>query len=192
MRIFSHLSAKTLTNLFIVADEKKNAIIIDPASIDNTIISIIEDHDLNIKGYLITHNHKEHTEGLSIFQKIYPADTFAADIMIGEIKTIRLKDGDRLKIGDMEILIQSCLGHSDDSLIYKIGNAIFTGDTLYAGSIAETRTNFEREMLISNIRKKILCEKANTLIFPGRGPLSRVRIERIFNIDLLESEAAYL
>lgn len=192
MRIFSHLSARTLTNEFIVADENKNAIIIDPASIDNTIISIIEDHDLDIKGYLITHNHKEHTGGLSIFQKIYPAETFAADFMVSDIRTIRLKDGDRLKIGDIDINVQSCLGHTDDSLIYKIDNAIFTGDTIYAGSIAETRTNFEREMLIANIRKKILSEKANTLLFPGRGPLSRVRIERIFNIDLLESEAAYL
>lgn len=192
MRIFSHLSAKTLTNIFIVADDDGNAVIIDPASVDNTIISIIEDHDLMIKGYLITHNHKEHCGGLSLFQKIYPADTFASDYQISDVKTISLRDGDRLKIGNIDIYVSSCKGHSNDSLLYKIENAIFTGDTLYAGSIAETRTNLEREMLISNIRKKILSEKANTLLYPGRGPLSRVRIERIFNIDLLESEAAYL
>lgn len=192
MRIFSHLSTKTLANEYIISDANKDAIIVDPSAADSPIISIIEDHELNIKGYFITHNHYEQIAGFGTFEKIYPAPVFASDSIINGYNTIPVRDGDTIKIGELSILALSCKGHSNDSIIYKIGNAIFTGDTLYAGTIAATKTNFEREMLINNIRNKILSQKGNTLLFPGRGPLSRVRIERTFNIDLLESDAAYL
>lgn len=192
MKIFSHLATKTLTNEFIVADENGDAIIIDPGCVDNTIISIIEDYKLNIKGYFITHSHKEHTGGFGLFQKIYPAEIFAYEYIVEGYKTIPLRDGDKLKIGKINIEVFSCAGHSYDSLVYKIEDALFTGDTLYAGRIASTKSNYERELLLKNIRDKILNKEAHTLLFPGRGALSNVRIERIFNIDLLESDATYL
>lgn len=192
MRIFSHLSTRTLTNEFIVADDNKDALIIDPSAADSPIISIIEDHKLVIKGYFITHNHQEQTAGLGTFQKIYPAPVFAKEYDISGYKAIPIKGGDILNIGKLRIYVYSCTGHADDGLIFKIGNAIFTGDTLYAGTIADTTSNYGREILINNIRSKILSQSANALLFPGRGPLSKVRIERIFNIDLLESEAKYL
>ncbi len=192
MRIFSHLSTKTLTNEYVVSDENNNAIIIDPSAADNPIITIIEDHKLTIKGYLITHNHQDQIAGFGTFQKIYPAPVFASDYTISEYKTIPLRDRDKIKIGELEITAYSCAGHSNDSMVFKIGSAIFTGDTLYAGTIADTASNFDKELLLKNIREKILSQSANTLIFPARGPLSKVRIERIFNIDLLESDATYL
>lgn len=192
MRIFSHLSTKTLTNEYIIADENSNAIIVDPSAADSPIISIIEDHKLNIKGYFVTHNHYDQVASFGTLEKIYPAPVFSSSPIVSGFKAIVIKEGDAISIGSLKIEVYSCIGHSQDSLIFKIGNAIFTGDTLYAGKIATTNSNAGRELLIRNIRKKILSQSANTLLFPGRGPLSKVRIERIFNIDLLENEAKYL
>ena len=77
-----------------------------------------------------------------------------------------------------------------DSLVYSIDGAIFTGDTLSSGSVAMTESFVEKELLIKSLERKIMCLPDNTLIFPGHGAPSKLRIEKMLNQDMLESEAA--
>ena len=72
-------------------------------------------------------------------------------------------------------------------MCYKIESALFTGDTLQSGYISQTNALVEKELLIGEIKEKLLTLDDNTLVFPGHGPLSKIRIEKMFNQDILEA-----
>ena len=75
----------------------------------------------------------------------------------------------------------SVTGHSHDSLIYKIGQILFTGDVLTAGLIGETNSTYSKTTLLSNVQTKILSQQTDILLMPGHGPPSSVLAERKFN-----------
>ena len=192
MVIFPHLSTTGMANVYVVADDDRNGIIIDPAEADKELIAIIEDHGISVRGFFVTHSHKSHIAGLGTLLKIYSAPVYGFQHFIEDIKTERVSDGVRIRIANLEIDPISVPGHSSDSVVYRVGNAIFTGDTLLSGSIGSTGSLLMKELLIRGIREKLLSLDASTLIFPGHGSLSKIRIERMFNQDLLEGEAAIL
>lgn len=188
MRIFPHLSTERLANVYLVIDEDGNGIIIDPAHIDKEIIENIEKWCTRLEAVLITHRHLTHTEGLGTLIKIYDTDIYSASDEINGIKCRRLEDGDCLRIGKLDIEVISVPGHSMDSLVYRInGGALFTGDTLLSGSIATTHSHIEKELLVHSICTKLLPIPDTAIIYPGHGALSKLRIEKMFNHDLLES-----
>ena len=61
-------------------------------------------------------------------------------------------------------------------------NALFTGDTLFAGSIG--RTDFEYssfEDIMDSIRKKLLDYPDETRVYPGHGPSTTIKMEKQIN-----------
>ncbi len=63
---------------------------------------------------------------------------------------------------------------------------LFTGDTLFAGGIGETASPYERALLLSSIRGKLLDLPEGVLVFPGHGPPSTLEVEKRFNPYLSE------
>ena len=136
MKIYVHFSTENLANVYVVSDNEGNGIIIDPAYIDRELVDIIENGDITIKAIFITHRHESHTAGVGTLMKIYPADIYASNNEIEGFRTKALHDGDRIRIGSLEIEAILVPGHSIDSLVYRIGDAIFTGDTLFSGTMS--------------------------------------------------------
>ena len=65
-------------------------------------------------------------------------------------------------------------------MIYKIGNVLFTGDSLSAGKIGSTNSSYSDFVLRRNIEQKILSENDATVIMPGHGPPTCIGAERMF------------
>ena len=75
-----------------------------------------------------------------------------------------------------------------DSIVYRINDgALFTGDSLLSGSIATTHSHIEKELLVHSICTKLLTIPDTTVVYPGHGAISKLRIEKMFNQDLLEA-----
>jgi glyoxylase-like metal-dependent hydrolase (beta-lactamase superfamily II) len=72
-------------------------------------------------------------------------------------------------------------GHSTDSLVYRIGNLLFTGDTLLSGRIGTTPNAYARDLLIKAISRSLLPLPGETIILPGHGPPSLISAEKRFN-----------
>ncbi|MEZ5443565.1 MAG: MBL fold metallo-hydrolase, partial [Lysobacterales bacterium] len=53
-----------------------------------------------------------------------------------------LRDGEQLEIGPLRVDVLATPGHTDDSLSYRIGNAVFIGDTLFAPETGTARVDF--------------------------------------------------
>ncbi len=191
MRIYAHFSTENLANVYVVADEDGNGVVIDPAYIDKELLEIIEDRGISIKAVLITHRHESHTAGVGTLKKIYSFDIYAANSEIEGFQTRTVHDGDRIRIGDLDIEALLVPGHSIDSIVYRIDYAIFTGDTLFSGTVADTKGYIEKSLLLKSIRRQLMTLPDATIIYPGHGPISKIRIERMYNVDLLESAGRF-
>ncbi|MBE6350834.1 MAG: MBL fold metallo-hydrolase [Spirochaetaceae bacterium] len=185
MKIYFHLSLEGFSNSYLIKnEEKKEAIIIDPGIITPEIINQIEADHFTLVGILVTHNHSSHTRGIKTLQKIYTPKIYAADGDVGGKDTIVIKGDGELELAGYEVEYISTPGHTPDSMIFKIGEILFTGDCLTAGLLGETNNSYARRTLISNIETKILSQKENLVIFPGHGPPSSVATEKMYNLSL--------
>jgi len=189
MRIYPHFNPSGQVNSYLVSHgREEEALIIDPGDIDVKLIDNIESHKYRISAILLTHDHKRHTQGVGTLKKIYDVPIYAYKSEIEGFETIRLDDGDICNIAGFEVKILRVPGHSLDSLVYIIGNALFTGDVLAAGRVGTTRNMLANALLVKNIKQKLMTLNDNYLVFPGHGAASKIRSERMFNHDLLESE----
>lgn len=190
MKIYFHLNINGFSNCYIVANEiAKEALIIDPGKIDEEIIDIIEKDSYRLAAVFVTHNHASHVNGLKVLRKIYAPEIYAADWKVaGDATRVIAGDG-VVEAAGLLINYTSLPGHTADSVVYKIGNALFTGDAITAGIIGTTNSSRANFMLRTNIRQKIFSERDATVIMPGHGPPTCVGAERRFNIDMTEEKA---
>ena len=182
MKVYFHLSVEGFSNCYVVVNEEtKEALIIDPGVITKDIIEQIEREKYKLVGVLITHNHKSHTRGLRTIRKIYSPVIYAADYEVAGSDTFLLKGDGIVRVAGLSVGYMSIPGHTHDSLVYKIGQIIFTGDTLTAGLIGETSSSYSHNTLLANINSKILSQQTDIILMPGHGPPSSVEAERHFN-----------
>ena len=181
MKIYHHFNIKTFSNCYIVVNEEAaEAIILDPGEVSEAMISQIEDNKLKLSAVLITHNHKAHVSGLKTLQKIYSPKIYAADWDVAGNDTIVINGDGKMRIAKMNVSYMSIPGHTADSVVYGIGNVIFTGDVIFAGSIGTTNSSYSEFILRSNIENKIFSQQDGTILMPGHGPPTTVEAAKLF------------
>ncbi len=186
MKIYFHINIDSFSNCYLVVDEQSGrAVIIDPGKISEELLSKIEGNGYTLEAVLITHNHSGHTKGLSTLRKIYDVAVYAADLGVAKNPASVIRGEGTLRIAGLNVSYFSLPGHSSDSMVFKIGNVLFTGDTIEAGTIGGTSSSYARRTLIFGIRSKILSQHDDTIIMPGHGPMTSVGAEKMFNIDVV-------
>lgn len=185
MKIYFHLNPGGFSNCYVIVNEKnKQAIIVDPGQVNESLIQQIEDAEYKLVGVLITHNHGTHVKGLQTLQKIYNPTILAADWDVAREKTTVITGDGKIRLAGMLVHYMALPGHTSDSVVYKIGNVIFTGDVVTAGTIGSTSSSYSEFILKSNIEKKIYSQTDETIIMPGHGPLTTVGALKHFNCDM--------
>lgn len=185
MKIYFHLSLEGFSNCYVVTNpELKKALIIDPGKITKEILEQIEMDRYSLDAVFITHNHESHLRGLSTIRKIYKPQVFAADYEVAGIDTQVLKGDGLVTAAGLTIYHMSVPGHTPDSMVYKIGKVLFTGDALSASMLGTTNNAYAEKMLLSNVHNKILTQHDDTIIMPGHGPPSSVEAEKQFNLSI--------
>lgn len=183
IKVYFHLCLEGFSNCYIVGNEEtKQALIIDPGKISEQMILHIEDNRYKLEAVLITHNHTSHYRGLETLKKIYSPRVYAADYeLAGNEKTILKGDG-VFKVCGIKVGYMAVPGHTTDSIVYKIGKMLFTGDAITAGEIGNTNNSYAEKILKSNITSKLLSQHDEVVLMPGHGPPSSIESERKFNI----------
>ncbi len=182
MRFFSNVSITNFSNSYLIGpDQGEEAVLIDPGIFNVDLLNLIEDHKFYIRDVLITHAHNAHIQGIKTLLKIYEATIHSLNPTILEVPTRQIHIGEQLKLRDCLIEVLETPGHSSDSVCFRLGRLLFTGDTLTAGMIGTTASGYERALLLTSIREKLLSLDDNTFVFPGHGPPTKIGIERKCN-----------
>lgn len=190
MKIYPHFSVVGFCNTYIVApDEPGQAVIVDPGHMDTALLDILVKGKWTVGSILLTHSHPSHCQGLGTLLKIYAdAKVYAASDNLG-IPSLLVQDGKPFNASGFSVMPMHVPGHSLDSMVYLLGKAMFTGDTLESGTIGGTAGYLEQELLCASIESKLFPLDGNCLIFPGHGPISKLRIEQLFNQEMSQMGA---
>jgi glyoxylase-like metal-dependent hydrolase (beta-lactamase superfamily II) len=185
LKLYFHYCTFGFSNAYVLgsddAAEKKEAIIVDPGNMNETILGYIEDNEYTLKGVLITHDHLNHVHGLRTLKCIYDVDIYSINPLIRDHPTTLVKDGEKIEIGPFKIEVISVPGHSADSAVFKIEHLLFTGDALSAGLVGHTASSYASANQIAALRHKILSLPGDYTVLPGHGPPTTLEAERLFN-----------
>lgn len=185
----------------IVCEDTKEAVIIDLGGEPEKIIkkSIAEGFSINC--IILTHGHGDHIAGVPGLLKEINCPVYAhekeAELLINpklnltstmymdkiSIKPDKLlKENDVIEVGNLSIKVIYTPGHTMGGISLKVDNYIFTGDTLFQGSIGRTDLfGGSYDDIIDSINNKILIYDDETIILPGHGPATTIGAEKRTN-----------
>ena len=142
--IFKQLfDTKSSTYTYIISSGKgREALIIDPV-IENTneYIKVLKNLDLQLVKVIDTHVHADHISGLNELSKRTNCTKIMGKYSVSEVVDIRVKDNEKIKIENIELISMYTPGHTDCSYSFLMNDRVFTGDTLLINSTG--RTDFQ-------------------------------------------------
>ena len=169
--IFEQLfDIKSSTYTYIISSGKgREALIIDPV-IENTdeYIRVLKNLDLKLVKVIDTHIHADHISGLNELSKRTKCSKIMGEHSSSEVLDIRVKDNEKIKIENIELMSIYTPGHTDCSYSFLMNDRVFTGDTLLINGTG--RTDFQNGNVLDqyeSIFNKLLKLPEKTLVYPA-------------------------
>ena len=189
-------------NCYIAAcEESKEAVVIDPGDEADRINRILKEHDLQLKYIINTHGHVDHIGGVAgLLEKVdapfllhqddmyllegLPSDPLQAYLQITPPPPPSgfLKDGGNIEVGSLKFQVLHTPGHTPGCVCFLEGEHVFSGDTLFAGSIGRTDLpGGNHAQLLNSVREKLFPLDDQVTVHPGHGPATTIARERQVN-----------
>ncbi|MBT3921175.1 MAG: MBL fold metallo-hydrolase [Nitrospina sp.] len=160
----------------------KASAVIDTGGNPEAIIKKVKELKLQPEKILLTHAHFDHAGGLGLLDKTYncPAWIDKKEPHPSGSRDLRfLKDGESIKLGNLNIEVLFTPGHTPGGVSYKIYDSVFSGDAIFAGSMG--RANSSWSDLYNSITQRLLTLSDQTRLLPGHGPATTVGEEKRHN-----------
>ena len=193
--------SKMDTFCYLVGDPKTGeAALIDPAFDTKKILGTAREKGFKVTRVINTHNHPDHTAGNATIIDATGAELLMhrvdADRMGGMLSRgfarmlggkgsptpdVRLKDGDTVTVGAIELDVIHTPGHTPGGICLYAPGHVFTGDTLFVGSVGRTDLpGGSAATLLASIRQKLYTLPGDTVVWPGHdyGPTPSSTIAR--------------
>lgn len=198
-------------NTYLVYDDTGECVIIDPGCQDikeeNELMADIQNKDLRPVKLINTHCHIDHILGNSFVK-----DTYSIPLLIHKLELPLLRnaaqqaaffgletgnqvepdsfieEGDVIPFGCSAMEVFHIPGHSPGgiTLVCRNEKIAFTGDVLFQGSIGRSDLpGGDHQILVKNIKEKLLTLDPLTIIYPGHGPQSDIKTEKNTNPFLI-------
>ena len=199
-KIDSRILGMVGTNCYLLCNmDIKECVLIDPADSQDEISRMIDESGCSLKGILLTHGHFDHIMAADAVRDKYGVKVYAScdekntleqpHINLGEAYGLKLsvkadvwhKDGEILKLAGFDIEALHTPGHTEGGSCYYIREigVIFSGDTLFCGSVG--RTDFpggSMSEIVLSIKEKVMVLPDDTKVYPGHGEGTSVGYER--------------
>jgi hydroxyacylglutathione hydrolase len=194
-----------ICNTYILGRKDGACLVVDIGDKSNTVIDYIKANYKKVLGILVTHAHFDHVRGISHFLDSFKGQDIPVYLEEEDYEMLMndrlngsaeekealkvnydvtlIKDGQVLTFGDTKIKVIHTPFHTQGSVCYlsEEDNALFTGDTLFKGSIG--RTDFEggdeKEIVPSLMKLKDLSDLL--VCYPGHGPITKLGEEKKTN-----------
>jgi len=200
--IFKKMAVGMLgANCYIVGcEETKKCAIIDPGGNPEKIQNVIAKAELEVVMILLTHGHGDHISGAVQLKKKYgcPILLHGDDVEMAEDADLNHSDRfgakveftpdrcvhefEELEVGNKKLLILHTPGHTKGGISIKLDDDLFSGDTLFCGSVGRHDLyGGNGRQLIKSIKEKIYTLNDNVVVHPGHGPETTVGREKKSN-----------
>jgi len=183
----------------------KQCMVIDPGLNPEPLIRFLKTNTYKPVAIIVTHGHVDHIGGIESLREYWPQvevtiheqdarmlldpalnlSTMAGTMVQARPAEVTLDNGQKYYNGaELRFRIFHTPGHSPGGIcLYAAKEKIlFSGDTLFAGSIG--RTDFiggDFEQLIESIKKQVLVLPDETIVYPGHGPQTTIGAEKQYN-----------
>lgn len=187
---------------FLINEDTKELLIIDPADRAQGIIDWIQSEGLKPVAILLTHGHFDHIMAVEGLRKEYQIPMYASkdevevlanpqlnvSTMMGAYVSMKadelFADGDVLELAGMKLKVISTPGHTIGSVCFYIEEEkmLISGDTLFEASVG--RTDFptgSSRQLIHSIKTRLFILPEDVNVFPGHGEVTSIAYEKTHN-----------
>lgn len=192
-------------NCSIVGDESTGeALIIDPGDEIDRILEILKRHNLRATQIIATHAHIDHVGGIDKLRRICGAPVLLHEddhVLYQNLSTQAawlgveppgvaeidqfVREGRTIRCGKLAFEVLHTPGHSPGSIsLHRKGGEgqIFSGDTLFEGSIGRTDLwGGSMDEILRSIKERLLVFDDATRVFPGHGAATTIGHEREMN-----------
>ena len=193
------------TNCYILwAEGSKTCVVIDPGYEADRVLSTVKALDLTIEAVLLTHGHFDHVgaveelvsaTGCALWmhegdysQFPNPTNAYFYPLTKCDLPQVQFcEEGERITAGGLNFTVMSTPGHTFGSVCYRCKDALFCGDTLFAGSCGRIDLpGGDRAAMLLTL-ERLADLKEDLRIFPGHGPASTLAREQESNPYLQNS-----
>jgi len=189
------------SNAYLVSNHNKQAFLVDAGGDAKKILAEIQKQELKLLMILNTHGHYDHIaanaeimqatgatlyiHALDLSALFDPALSLAGYFTAAFQKVenaIPLQHGQKLAFGSDEILVLHTPGHTPGGVCFLLADQLFTGDTLFAGTIGRSDLiGGNPQQLLQSIAEQIMILPDSTKIWPGHQAGSDLGQERVHN-----------
>ena len=196
MRILAWRVAPYDNGMYLIVDEHRDAICVDPSQGESELLRALKDEGLHLLAILNTHGHPDHVwadaavkEATRARLAIHRLDAYRLDpakqptTIMGDVPRVTADDlfdeGPVTYLRDVKIEALHTPGHTEGSTCFYIGDegALFSGDVLFAGNVGriDLPGGNARDMEASLAR--VASMPAATKVYPGHGPTTTIAAE---------------
>ncbi|MCL2707318.1 MAG: MBL fold metallo-hydrolase [Dehalococcoidia bacterium] len=181
------------------SSETKKGFIIDPGGEAEEILNRIKEIGLSIEAIVLTHGHPDHTDALLQVKDGIDVPVWAHEHAVAALNDRRLHamlgfcirgimpdrllhDGDVLGGHEDKLTVLHTPGHTPGCICLLGDSVVFTGDTLFYGSIGRTdMPGGNPYIIMDSVHTKLMTLPSETIVYPGHGPSSTIGNERVIN-----------
>ena len=187
-------------NCFLVKCGASGAgVIIDPGDEGERIAREAQAFGIRPGAVLLTHGHIDHTNAADLLREQFGAKVYChrldAPMVRGEdgeslfgLERVpceidrEVEDGEVIRIGESEFKVLHTPGHTQGSVCYILDGLVFSGDTLFMGSIGRTDLPGGSDyQMTESLQKKIAALDGKMIVYPGHGPATTIAHEKRTN-----------
>ena len=168
-------------NSYVLLDaEAREAAVIDPGGPADKIFGQLD--GASVRWIVATHGHPGHLAGKDALRDLCGGSAVTAMHMLDAKQFLRsadryLRDGDVLEFGSFGLRVLHTPGHTPGSLCFVVGNHLFTGDTLLAGSLGKQMPGTDLRQQLMSIGTAFSGLPLSTAVYPGHGPVTSLENE---------------
>ena len=203
IKIKQFIAGQLENNMYLVYDEDtKKAVLIDATAPVPELLDIVKNLGLDVEYILLTHGHFDHILGLTELKKALGAEAVIChdDLIISDnineftrffggmeesvppVYEKFIKDGDVITVGNMQIKVIHTPGHTQGGVCYLLNDNLFSGDTLFMGSVGRTDLfGGDFNKISDSIKNKLFKLNDDIKVYPGHGPMSTIGYEKKHN-----------